>query len=445
MKKVKCVSSISTNSSKTKITRIFLICAGVLIGLLILSGFALTHTNSKAHAATKSTGVHVTVDAACTMSSSVTSNHTATLTNGGYNNTGIGSTTVTVICNDSQGYAVYAVGYSGDTEGNTNLIGSTSGQTIATGTSLNGTVSNWAMKLAAAGTTDVPTIVSTYSSMAAVPSSYTKVAYYNSQTTTSAGSQFTTTYGASVSPTQAADTYVGKVSYKLVHPTAANSNNVTSFNNAFANAGATKTDGYYPMQSMTTQICAAVTNSQTATLIDTRDSSTYTVAKIDGSCWMTQNLRLAAGIALTSSTSNVSSNYTTPTAELTNGNSYTASYQSCSTDTGIGCWYNYCTATAGTICTSSKSTVASKDICPKGWRLPSDAEIGYVINYKTLFNPSTGGRYYSGAIQDTGKSYYWTNTASSGTVRYILNYTGSTLESATLNRHYGAYVRCMKS
>ena len=47
-------------------------------------------------------------------------------------NVGDGVTTFTTYCNDAGGYVVYAIGSSGNVEGNTNLIGDT-GANIATG------------------------------------------------------------------------------------------------------------------------------------------------------------------------------------------------------------------------------------------------------------------------------------------------------------------------
>ena len=77
------------------------------------------------------------------------------------------------------------------------------------------------------------------------------------------------------------------------------------------------------MQDVTAEICAASAEGETATLIDARDGSDYTVAKINGACWMTQNLRLAGGQTLTSEESNIVGSWEFLNNSLTLGNSYT--------------------------------------------------------------------------------------------------------------------------
>ena len=90
------------------------------------------------------------------------------------------------------------------------------------------------------------------------------------------------------------------------------------------------------MQQMTPEICTATTTpnktattldtdgshygdpnyAPTKTLIDTRDSNTYTVSKLaDGKCWMTQNLRII-NKTLTPTDSDVTSNYTIPASSI---------------------------------------------------------------------------------------------------------------------------------
>ena len=67
------------------------------------------------------------------------------------------------------------------------------------------------------------------------------------------------------------------------------------------------------MQSMTTKICEGSAIGDTKQLKDTRDGKYYWVSKLaDGKCWMTQNLDLdlSTSIALTPTTSDVSSNWT---------------------------------------------------------------------------------------------------------------------------------------
>ena len=165
----------------------------------------------------------VTVPDTCTIAGNITSGneHTKTVNPGTYESN-IGTTNVSVVCNDRNGFSVYAIGYGNNTDGNTNLTGTGTGVTIPTGTSTNTTVSNWAMKLAPVAGTYTPTILSdtngSYASYHVVPATATKVVTYTGDINTSSTARFNTTYAVAVSPTQAADTYVGKVKYTVVHP-----------------------------------------------------------------------------------------------------------------------------------------------------------------------------------------------------------------------------------
>ncbi len=187
----------------------------------------------------------ITVPVACSMIGVLDTPHTAEIPNGidsrgsDYYPDGIGQTTLKAYCNDSEGFSIYAVGYSDDTLGNTYLRDATLGQDedIQTSTTFSGTDSAWAMRIGVTSG-NYPAIVAgsssdtekesgdlDYSTWQAVPSSYTRVAYRNSATdvdndciASAEGSSVTTTYAAYISTTQNAGTYVGKVKYTLVHP-----------------------------------------------------------------------------------------------------------------------------------------------------------------------------------------------------------------------------------
>ena len=306
-----------------------------LVAITLLSGYFLSHftITSSAHAETSQASV--TVASACSMIGNIASGeeHTKTITPGGYEE-GIGKTTLKTICNDTNGYSIYAVGYSGgtldnttnDTYGNTNMVGITTNLTIPTGV-WDGTsdTSMWAMKLTkvtnqsgAANITYNPdnlSIINSYDNYHAVPSEYTKVAEYTSSTDSTLGSLVETTYAAKVSLSQAADTYVGKVRYTMVHPNT-NVDTGTPFDIAFLMAGKERdtATGLYKMQDMTPAICNSVSMPTDATaattqetkLVDIRDGKTYWVAKLlDGNCWMTQNLDFDITGPLDSTTTNL--------------------------------------------------------------------------------------------------------------------------------------------
>ena len=150
--------------------------------------------------------------------------HTATIENGRYVSD-IGTTTLKAFCNDANGFAIYANGYTGDTLGNNKLIGSSTSSEIVTGTATiagSPDVSNWAMKLeTSSSATYALTLDNGFGSYSSVPSSYTKVAHRDSGTdlgTSAEGATLTSTYAAYIAKTQPADSYQGQVIYTLVHP-----------------------------------------------------------------------------------------------------------------------------------------------------------------------------------------------------------------------------------
>ena len=222
------------NESKHKrLTRFGLASVIAVLGIC-LAIICLVDADASA-TTTSEDNVAITIPVACTLVSSGNNSHSANIVNGTYA-TDIGTTTLKVTCNDNQGFAIYAVGYTGDEIGATNstkLVGTEarSNTTIDTGTATgpvnNNDTSNWAMKL---NTTTSPTptypitIDNSYNNYNIVPSSYTKVAHRDSGTdvgTNAIGSTLTTTYAAYISKLQYPDTYFGQVKYTLVHPSSA--------------------------------------------------------------------------------------------------------------------------------------------------------------------------------------------------------------------------------
>ena len=206
-------------------------------------------------------------------------------------------------------------------------------------------------------------------------------------------------------------------------------------------------------QSSLQNFTAADCSTTAKTIVDSRDDKSYRVAKVGGICTMIDNLKLAPGTTITSANSNVASNYTIPSN--TSFNSYTTGSAILSGDANYGGYYNYCAATAGTICTDSNSTNATYDICPKGWRLPthneqtsiggSGSEGGFVTTNVTAFNAVAAGYYDGGSLGSSGTNgYWWSSTASTTTGRYSLSYyTSYGLYSGRNSRNYGFSVRCV--
>ena len=201
-----------------------LIIAGSMIAVTLVSAIVLSsvRVNADTDAVDE---VSITVPSACTMSGNIATGneHTASITPNTYQNN-IGKTTITAYCNDSGGYAIYAIGYTGEQytgEDHTKLIGTNTNQKISTGTAKTST-SQWAMRVTPVTGTYAPTIENNYDSedYHIVPDTYEKVATYGNTTdaTGGTGSSIETTYAAYINGTQAADTYTGKVKYTLVHP-----------------------------------------------------------------------------------------------------------------------------------------------------------------------------------------------------------------------------------
>ena len=191
----------------------------------IFAGLSLSFPVSATPAADPSSSATATVHVseACSLTSTIVTPHSDSMGNGTYTDS-LGSTKFTVKCNDASGFALYAIGYSGDQYGATSMLGDNE-LFIPTGTdAANGnTTSHWSMKISKDTTSYLPnslTIENSFGSQHIIPSTYTKIASFPSSTDgiNGTGSSILATYGVRVSGTQAAGTYIGKVKYTLVHP-----------------------------------------------------------------------------------------------------------------------------------------------------------------------------------------------------------------------------------
>ena len=227
---------------------------GMMLGITTVLGMVLASNRVSADDTSVVDQINITVPVSCTMSGTGMQSHNANINNGLYDHD-IGSTVLHAFCNDNEGFAIYAAGYTGNEVGGTNsnkLVGTTASgnATIESGTATtagNPDVSNWAMKLtmtqdsgdtstdnaftidsapnvalpsqAESGATQAP-----FSDYHTVPNEYVKVAHKNSgtdMTATTGGVKLTTTYATYISKTQPADTYSGQVIYTLIHPASA--------------------------------------------------------------------------------------------------------------------------------------------------------------------------------------------------------------------------------
>lgn len=192
--------------------------------------------------------VEVTVQSSCTFNSTGAVGGTAmntaynyapvTIANGAYKNTedvggGNWTTTYNVYCNDNGGWEVFAVGSStpkakstsGESAVNAMTPASLAGEeAIATGTATSGDTANWAMKVTKdAGAAASVSIINSFNAYSTVPATETKVVKSTASTTTAGASTFATGYQVYIGNTTKADTYTGKVTYRLAHPATAES------------------------------------------------------------------------------------------------------------------------------------------------------------------------------------------------------------------------------
>ncbi len=294
--------------------------------------------------------------------------HTATINPGTYM-PDIGTTTLKAFCNDNEGFAIFAAGYTGNIVGETNsnkLVGTVHNtETIPTGIGTSGT-SQWAMKLTTNSNATYPIIIdsapntsggadASFADYHVVPNEYVKVAHRNSNTdvgTSAIGSELTTTYAVNVSSTQLADTYAGKVIYTMVHP-------ANSAAPVACNPNATTISEVRCMQDFgnvndtnRTAILSSMVEGTQPPIKDKRDGKTYTIAKLaDGNVWMTQNLDLdlQAGVTYTNEDTDIGYNTSTGTYDTAAWTPTRSTYAATSTQTHEWCqggtWnseYNYC-------------------------------------------------------------------------------------------------------
>ena len=330
-----------------------LLAVGALTGVTVLTGAVLCGQRTGAVGENSFVdNLTFSLPVSCTMSGIIETGdeHTLSLVSGQHQ-ADIGKTTITTFCNDSGGIDIYAVGASGNTEGNTDLVSSLGASAnIHTGVWNSGsTVSSWAMKLSVVSGDYEPTPVEgKFGNYMDVPSGWTRVAYRDatagsiSMDPETGGSSFETTYEVYANSIQPAGTYNGQVKYVMLHPYDSSRSNLVTLQMALYNAlgeptttvdGSTTGTKYYRMQDMTTAICDAVTvigGGSQMQLVDDRPDNNgirklYWATKLDdGNCWMTQNLDLdlVAGTTFTHATTDLGWTNLDTEASWTVGNDY---------------------------------------------------------------------------------------------------------------------------
>ena len=207
-------------TSKLTSRRLASIVAMSLSSITLISFFSLTLNSANAVNPVDNIAINVP-DSACSLASTVDSTHTSNIYNGTYEEE-IGTTTLRAFCNDTDGFSIYAIGYTNDEEGNNNLAGSITRQNITTGLANSGSTSAWSMKLTKETDSNLSynpnnlIINNSFDSYHTIPATYTKVATNTSATDNTLGSSIKATYAVYISPLQLADSYNGKVKYILM-------------------------------------------------------------------------------------------------------------------------------------------------------------------------------------------------------------------------------------
>ena len=247
---------------------------------------------------------------------------------------------------------------------------------------------------------------------------------------------------------------------------------------------------------------ALVHTGDSAQLVDTRDGSVYTVARLaDDKCWMVDNLKLDFSKLREDISILNTNNPTSAFMEVVNLRPSSTTFwcqtsnESCidkvqfnTTNTGDartdsrghtydehGAYYNWYTATAGNGKYSSPSGFeANGDICPSGWHLPSGDTNGefYNLNYKINNNNNTTNStavnkliaapnsfvfsgYFTGSSVSSRDSYGFYASSTSWSNNYISAfvfnsstvYPGNTTYFSGLSpyKYMGYSVRCVSS
>ena len=206
------------------------------------------------------------------------------------------------------------------------------------------------------------------------------------------------------------------------------------------------------MQAFNNATCQSTASSSAKTLTDARDGKTYTVRWVNGHCWMTQNLRITGTISSTYSNFHTNSTFNPCSNEGTIYDPYCV--DSGSTTNGI--YYNYVAASAGTVTEYNDANEATEDICPKGWKLPSESEAAntfgeYSSTYVSAFNAVYSGHRGPGGVSDVGTSGFWwtsTPTPDRDDCRNQLGYNSGNMYTGNFFacRHtWSLTIRCMRA
>ncbi len=259
--------------------------------------------------------------------------------------------------------------------------------------------------------------------------------YLHSSDTNNNGESTTITFAAKVDSTQPAGTYSTEITFAAV----------------------AIPKPMYIMQDVDTwENMIAV--GETVEAMDNRTGYIYEVTKLTDNgvnyLWMKNNLKLPAGTVLSSSDSNVSSNFTLPTEEWTSSsqNYYCKAIMAVAGGEYYYNWYAakanpyVCTnPTASTNATSTNDNRSLGSICPKGWILPTYNDITYNTLWNGGANPggiSSTGYFDAGAVDGVGVLWTaWSQTRNNNPSAYEID--SYHAGRGTTDKTQGYPVRCV--
>ncbi len=200
------------------------------------------------------------------------------------------------------------------------------------------------------------------------------------------------------------------------------------------------------------------------TLADNRgyNNNTYVIKKLaDGKCWMTENLRIV-NKTISAADSNLQSGetWTIPASSISGFNAQNTN--DAYLDSTYGGYYTFYTATAGWGTDNVTSGNSPRDICPKGWRLPttreSSSDFKILRSYYDSLELMMGapGFIYSSRIfenrlsvnnaGETTSGHFWSSSSMDNSAAWSMGIYKSGSSVSTDNRAaktWGLAIRCV--
>ena len=198
-------------------------------------------------------------------------------------------------------------------------------------------------------------------------------------------------------------------------------------------------------------------------LVDERDGKYYTVKKLaDGNVWMVDSLRIM-NQTISSEGSNLPDGETWTIPEGTSEAFMEHNKNEAYLDNKYGGYYSFYTATAGWgtgAYNNSEDVIKSgnspKDICPKGWRLPTGGNSSDTSELFRYYDSSEllqgdpgfklGGYHYYRVFHLGGfQGYYWTSTVrdASTAVTIFVDGANSQYEQRRISKYEGMQIHCI--